>query len=121
MVESASEFGDKATRSETRIVHVLLEGTHCVQQQFGCRPHRVTHSLRNGIVIDIMGDPLIKTNDWFQNLLKFRALCVFAGHVIVMKANVTANAKLKYIVQILRNDKLLNNKYSYYSFRFKIK
>ena len=121
MVESAREFGDKATRSDMRIVHVLLKGTNCVQQQFGCRPHRETHSLRFGIVIDIMGDPSIKTSDWFQNLLKLRALRVFAGHMIVMKANVTANAKLMYIVRVLGNDKILNNKYPNYSFQLKIK
>ena len=108
MEETASGFVERATRSEMRRVHVLLDGTHCVQQQSGRIPHRATHSLLCGIVSDMIGDPSKKTSDWFQYLLKFRALSVFEGNVIEMTANEMANTKLPVIFRILRKYNFLN-------------
>ena len=102
MEETASGFVERSTRSENRIVHVLLDGTHCVQQQSGRIPHRAAHSLLCGIVIDMMGEPSKKTSDWFQYLLKFRALSVFDGSVTEIRANEMANTKLPVILRILR-------------------
>ena len=51
MEETASGFGERPARSAIRIVHVLFEGTHCVQQQLTFIPHRDTHSARVGITI----------------------------------------------------------------------
>ena len=100
MEETASGFAESATRSEMRRVHVLLDGTHLVQQQSGRITHRATHSPLFGIVIDMIGDPSKKTSDWFQYLLKLRAFIVFAGKVVIIKANAKENAKLPDIMRI---------------------
>ena len=102
MVETASGFAERATRSEMRRLHVLLDGTHCVQQQSGRITQRATHSPLFGIVIDMIGEPSKMTSDWFQYLLKLRAVSVSAGHVITIKVNVKTNAKFPVIVSIIK-------------------
>ena len=110
MEETASGFAERATRSEMRREQVLLEGTHCVQQQSGRIPQRATHSPLFGIVIDMIRDPSKKSNDWFQYLLKLRAFSVFAGKVVIIKANAKENAKLPNIMWILTNNDILSYK-----------
>ena len=75
--ETADIFCDRPTQSAMRIVHVLFDGTHCVQQQSALLPHSDTHSPRDGITIVIERTlvtlALGNTSEKFQNFAKFRA------------------------------------------------
>ena len=76
--ETADIFCDRPTRSAMRIVHVLVDGTHCVQQQPALLPHSDTHSPLLGITI-VIERTLVKlalgnTSEKFQNFAKFRAV-----------------------------------------------
>ena len=83
MEETSSGFGERPARSAIRIVHVLFEGTHCVQQQPAFIPQSDTHSARVGsthvteltFVTFGSGNPSEK----FQNFAKFRAVAVSVG------------------------------------------
>ena len=76
--ETAELFCDsRPTRSAMRIVHVLVDGIHCVQQQSALLPHNNTHSPLIGITIVIERTlvtlALGNTSEKFQNFAKFRA------------------------------------------------
>ena len=80
--KTANTFCNRQTRSAIRIVHMLVDGTHCVQQQSALLVHRDTHSPRKSITIvikrTIVTLTLESTREKFQNFANFRkAIGVF--------------------------------------------
>ena len=79
MAEMAIEFCERPVRSAISSVHVLLQGTHCIQQHFGDKLHIDTQFSIVGIisVSHFTSLPLGNTRDESANVVKFWAAANF--------------------------------------------
>ena len=75
MAEMATEFCERPARSARSTVHVLLHGTHCIQQHFGDKLHIDIQFSIVGItsVINFMSSSYGNTRDELAKVVKFRA------------------------------------------------
>lgn len=71
MAETASGFGERPARSAKSIVHVLLHGTHCMQQHFGDNPQNFMQFSIKGIenMNHLTSEPLGNTSDEFAKIV----------------------------------------------------
>ena len=72
MAETASGFVESPARSAIRMVHVLLQGTHWMQQHFGDSPQNDMQFSIVGItnVSHLTPEPLGNTSDEFEKIVK---------------------------------------------------
>ena len=75
MAEMATGFFERFVRSARSTVHVLLHGTHCIQQHFGDKLHIDIQFSIVGItsVINFMSLSYGNTRDALAKVVKFRA------------------------------------------------
>ena len=108
MAEMATAFCDRPARSAIRRVHVLLQGTHCIQQHFGDNVHIDIQFSIVGIinVIHLTSPPLGNTRDELEKVAKFlaavisikkkvaRQLCKIMSALELLIVNFKTNCKI---------------------------
>ena len=79
MAEMETAFCERFARSAISSVHVLLHGTHCIQQHFGDKLHIDIQFSIVGItsVIHLTSLSLGNTSDELSNFVKFRTAANF--------------------------------------------
>ena len=75
IAEMATAFFERPARSAISRVHVLLQGTHCIQQHFGDKVHIDIQFSIVGIisVIHLTSSPFGNTRDELANVVKLLA------------------------------------------------